>query len=52
MEIDSPNSIHVFNLFEEEGHAERKYNHFKLIDLTWEELYTMGVPAILDEEEE
>ena len=52
VEIENPNSIHAFNRFEEEGHAERKYNHFRLIDLTREELYAMGVPAILDEEEE
>ena len=49
-EIDNPNSIHAFNRFEEEGHAQRRYNRFRLIDLTWEELYTKGVPAILDEE--
>ena len=52
MEIDNPNSIHTFNRFEEEGHAERRYNHFRLINLTREELYVMGVPAILDDEEE
>ena len=52
VEIDNPNSIHVFNRFEEEQHAERKYNHFRLIDLTREELCTMGVPAILDDDEE
>ena len=52
MEIGNPNSIHVFNRFEEEGHAERKYNHFKEIDLTREELYAMGVHAILDNDEE
>ena len=52
VEIDNPNSIHAFNRFEEEGHADRRYNHFRLIDLTREELYAMGVPAILDEEEE
>ena len=52
VETDNPNSIHAFNRFEEEGHAERKYNHFRLIDLTREELYAMGVPAILDDEEE
>ena len=51
VEIDNTNSIHVFNRSEEEGHAERKYNHFRLIDLTRKELYTMEVPAILDEEE-
>ena len=47
MKIDN-----AFNRFEEEGHPERKYNHFKLINLTREELYAMGVPAILDDEEE
>ena len=52
VEIDNPNSIHTFNRFEEEGHAQRRYNHFKLIDLTREDLYTMGVPAILDDDEE
>ena len=51
VEIDNPNSIRVFNQFEEEGHAERKHNYFRLIYLTREELYTMGVPGILDEEE-
>ena len=52
MGIDNPNSTHAFNWFEEEGHAEQKYNQFRLIDLTREELYDMGVPAILDDEEE
>ena len=28
VEIDNPNSIHAFNTFEEEGHVERKFNHF------------------------
>ena len=51
-EIDNPNSIHAFHRFAEEGHAERKYNHFRLIDLTREELYAMGIPAILDDNEE
>ena len=50
VEIDNPDSIHAFNRFEEEGHAERKYNHLRLIDLTREGLYDMGVPAILDDE--
>ena len=49
--IVDPNSIHAFNRFEEKWHAEQKYNHFRLINLTREELYTIGVPAILDEEE-
>ena len=52
VEIDNPNSIHAFNRFEEEGHVEHRYNHFSLKDLTREELYVMGVPAILDDEEE
>ena len=41
-----------FNRFEKEGHAKRKNNHFRLIALTREELYAMGVPAILDDQEE
>ena len=52
MEIDSQNSIHAFNRFEEESHVEQRYNNFRLIDLTQEELYAMGVPAILNDEEE
>ena len=48
--VYNPKSIHAFNQFEEEGHAEQKYNHFRL--LTREELFAMGVPAILDEEDE
>ena len=51
VEIHNPNSIHAFNQIEEEGHAEEKYNHLRLIDLTREELYSMEVPDILDEEE-
>ena len=52
VEIDNPNSIHAFNRFEEEGNVGRQCNHFRLMDLTREELHDMGVPAILDEEEE
>ena len=52
VEIGSSNSIHVFNRLEEEGHVERRYNHFGLIDLTREELYVMRVSTILDDEEE
>ena len=52
VEIDSPNSIHAFNRLEEEGHVEQRYNHFRLIDLAREKLDVMGVPAILDHEEE
>ena len=51
-EIDNPNSIQAFNGFQEERHAEHRYNHFRSMDLTREELYNMGVPAILDDEEE
>ena len=51
VEIDNPNSINALNRFEEEGHAERKHNYFRLIDLAREELYTMGVSGILDDEE-
>ena len=47
VEIDNPNSIHAFNRFEKEGHAERKYNHFRLIDLTREDFYATGIPSIL-----
>ena len=52
VEIDSLNSMNAFNRFKEEGHVEWRYNHFRLIDLTREELYVMGVPAILDDEKE
>ena len=52
VEIDNPDGIHAFNRSEEEVHAERKYNYFRLIDLRREDLYAMGVPAILDDEEE
>ena len=52
VEIDSPNSIHAFNRFEEEGHVKSRYNHLRLIDLTRDEFYAMVVPAILDDEEE
>ena len=51
-EIDNGNSVYAFNQFEEEGHVEQKYNHFRLIDLTREELYAMRVLAILNDEKE
>ena len=51
VETDNANSIHAFNRFEKEKHAKRKYNPVRLIDLTQEEFYAMGVPAITDEEE-
>ena len=52
VEIDNRNSIHAFNRFEEDGHEEHKYNHFRLIDLTREELYAMRVPVIPDDDNE
>ena len=50
MEIDSPNSIHGFKRFEEEGHV--RHNNFRLIDLTREELYIMRASAILDDNDD
>ena len=44
--IDNPNSVHAFNRLEEEGHVERYKCHFKLVDLSREDLYDMGVPTI------
>ena len=40
----------AFNWFEEEGRVEGRYIHFRLMDLTREELYVMGESAILEEE--
>ena len=51
-EIEHPNSIDVFNRFEGAGHAEQRYNYFRLIDLTREELYSLGVFVTLDDDEE
>ena len=44
--IDNPNGVHAFNRFEEEGHVERFKCHFKLLDLTRDDLYDLGVPSI------
>ena len=44
--IDNPNGVHAFNRFEEEKHVERYGCHFRLIDLTREDLYNIGVPAV------
>ena len=52
VEIESSNSIHAFNRFEEKGHVEQKYNNFKLIDLTREELHTKRGLDILDDNDE
>ena len=48
VELDNPNSIHALNRFEEEEHVERKYNHFRLFDLTRDELYDMGISTSED----
>ena len=47
--IDNPNSIYRFNRLEEEEHVERYGCHFKLVDLTREDLYEMGIPAAIAE---
>ena len=46
VEIDNPNSIQAFNRFEEEEHIKCKYNHFRLLDLTRDDLYCRGIAAI------
>ena len=51
-EIDSSNSLHAFNRFDEKGHVGQKYNNCRLIDLTREELHTMRVPVILGVDDE
>ena len=45
-ERDNPNSIHVFNRFEEKGLVERFHCHFRLVDITCDALYTLTTPAI------
>ena len=50
--LKNPNSIHAFNRFEEEGQIERRYNNSRSIDLTREDLHTMGVPVLLDDNDE
>ena len=52
MKIDSPNSIHVINQLQEEGHVEQRYKNFRLIYLTQEELYIMGILSILDDDDD
>ena len=53
VELDCANSIVSFNRFEEDGFVERKYNHFRLLqDLTRDDLYDMGIPAIDYEDED
>ena len=49
----APNSIVNFNRFEEDGYVDRKYNHFRLLEnLTRDDLYDMGIPAIDYEDDE
>ena len=50
VEIENPNSIHAFNRLEEEERIERKYNHFRLLDLTRDDLYRRGIAAIAIDE--
>ena len=44
--IGNLNSVHTFNRFKEEGQVEKYKCHFRLIDLTNDDLYHMGVTAI------
>ena len=46
VEIDNPNSIHAINRLKGEERIERKYNHFRLLDLTRDDLYRWGIAAI------
>ena len=48
VELDNPNSIHALNRFWEEVHVEWRY---KKKSLRQEELYTMGLPALHDDDE-
>ena len=50
VEIDSATNIHTVNQFEENGHVEWRYNNFRLIDFTREELYIIVVTAILNDD--
>ena len=46
--INNPNSIHAFNRLEEQGHINRYKCHFRLVDLTREDLYDMGIPPPIE----
>ena len=52
MELDNPNSIHAVDWFLEESHVERLQRHFKQTYLTREELYTIGILALLDDDDD
>ena len=42
----NPNSVHAFNQFKEEDHIESCKFHFRLNDLTRDDLYDTAVPVI------
>lgn len=44
--VIATSSLQAFNSFDEEGHTERYKCHFRLIYLTNNDLYDMGIPAI------
>ena len=44
--IDKPNSVHAIHCSEKEDHVERYKCHFKLIDLTRDDLYDLRIPGI------
>ena len=45
-ELDSANSIHAFNKFEEKGYVERFQYHFRLVDILSDALYALATDAI------
>ena len=45
-ELDSANSIHAFNRFEEKGYVERFQCHFRLVDIPRDVLYALVTAAI------
>ena len=46
--IDNPNSAQAFNCFKEEGHVEKFKYHFRVIDLTREDLHDMNFLPITE----
>ena len=44
-ELDNPNGIHAFNIFEEEGFVERFQCHFSLADIPRDAFYALATPA-------
>ena len=45
-ELDSTNSIHAFNRFEEKGYVERFQCHFRLVNTPRDVFYALATPAI------